>query len=411
MKKVKLQEICNITTGKLDANQAKPKGKYPFFTCASEPSYIDTFAFDEKVILIAGNNASGNFHLNRFFGKFNAYQRTYVLTVKENYNFDYIYYALKIALRKTKEKSQGSQTKFLTMPILTSFLITLPDLPTQTAIAKVLSSLDDKIELNNKINKELEATVKELYDYWFVQNADKGWERVRLSEIANITMGQSPDGSSYNENGDGIIFYQGCTDFGERFPIVRQYTTAPTRFAQVGDILLSVRAPVGSINFANTKCCIGRGLAALNSKIGSIAHLYFVLNELKVIFNRMNFAGTTFGAITKDDLYSLSVIKPPQKILLNFEKIAKPIFEKQFIIAEESICLAQLRDFQLPLLMNGQVKITKEKSTPTIIPFKESIKEDTKYKAWKEQVGAAARGDIDEKTLRNIYEATDEDDR
>jgi len=170
-------------------------------------------------------------------------------------------------------------------------------------------------------------------------------------------MGQSPDGSSYNDQGEGIIFFQGCTDFGLRFPVIRQYTTKPARFAEVGDILLSVRAPVGAINFANKKCCIGRGLAALNSKIGSITHLYFILKNLEIVFNRSNTGGTTFGAITKDDLFSLSVMKPPGDILVQYEKIAKPIFEKQFEIEEESSTLAQLRDFLLPLLMNGQIKV------------------------------------------------------
>jgi type I restriction enzyme S subunit len=231
------------------------------------------------------------------------------------------------------------------------------DIQTQTAIASVLSSFDDKIELNNKINKELGNLAKTIYDFWFVQNADKGWEKGKLSEIANITMGQSPDGSSYNEQGEGIVFYQGCTDFGVRFPVIRQYTTKPARFAETGDILLSVRAPVGAINFVNKKCCIGRGLAALNSKIGSITHLYFNLRNLEKIFNRSNTGGTTFGAITKDDLFSLPVTKPPRDILIQYEKIAKPIFEKQFEIEEESSTLAQLRDFLLPLLMNGQVKV------------------------------------------------------
>ena len=102
------------------------------------------------------------------------------------------------------------------------------------------------------------------------------WNNGYLSDIANITMGQSPDGQSYNDDGDGIIFYQGSTDFGERFPKIRQYTTAPTRFAKKGDLLMSVRAPVGDLNIANNDCCIGRGLSALNSKLGSITHIYII---------------------------------------------------------------------------------------------------------------------------------------
>ena len=110
---------CNVSTGKLDANQAVAGGEYPFFTCAEFPSQIDHFAFDDDVVLVAGNNANGNFHVSRFKGKFNAYQRTYILTAKDGYNIDYVYYALRLELKRLREKSQGSQTKFLTMPILT----------------------------------------------------------------------------------------------------------------------------------------------------------------------------------------------------------------------------------------------------------------------------------------------------
>ena len=118
MEMKKLPELCNITTGKLDANAAVENGMYPYFTCGEIPSRSDEYAFDTDAILLAGNNAQGNFHVSRYNGKFNAYQRTYVLTAKENCNLDYIYYSLKLSLIQLKNRSQGSQTKFLTMPIL-----------------------------------------------------------------------------------------------------------------------------------------------------------------------------------------------------------------------------------------------------------------------------------------------------
>ena len=98
MSKINLTKICNITTGKLDSNAAEENGKYPYFTCAPEPLAINTYAFDDDVILLAGNNASGNFHCQRYKGKFNAYQRTYIITAKDGYDIDYIYYNLKINL-------------------------------------------------------------------------------------------------------------------------------------------------------------------------------------------------------------------------------------------------------------------------------------------------------------------------
>jgi len=94
----------------------------------------------------------------------------------------------------------------------------------------------------------------------------EGWGVGTLGDLCDINMGQSPPGTTYNEIGDGLPFYQGITDFGFRFPSRRVYCTAPTRFAEEGDVLLSVRAPVGSLNVADERCAIGRGVAALRLK-------------------------------------------------------------------------------------------------------------------------------------------------
>jgi type I restriction enzyme S subunit len=270
----------------------------------------------------------------------------------------------------------------------------LPKLESQQKIANVLSSLDAKIELNNRINAELEAMAKTLYNYWFVQfnfpfdfaqgkqntegkpykssggkmiwneelkrEIPEGWEVGELNEIANIKMGQSPPGESYNNEGKGMVFYQGCTDFGNRFPTIRLYTTQPSRFAKNGDILLSVRAPVGTLNIAKEDCCIGRGLATLNSKDNCIAYLFGVMLNLKQIFDRRNVDGTTFGSITKDDLFSLKVIMPNKDILEQYHNLINPAFEKQNIIALENIELSSLRDWLLPMLMNGQVTVNEQ---------------------------------------------------
>ena len=186
----------------------------------------------------------------------------------------------------------------------------------------------------------------------------EGWENGVLSDIANITMGQSPPGESYNEEGNGMIFYQGCTDFGNRFPTIRKFTTSPTRFAKEGDILLSVRAPVGTLNVSKEDCCIGRGLASLNSKNDAITYLFGVLINLKQTFDRRNASGTTFGSITKDDLFSLPVVIPNEKTVRAFQNLLYSSFEKQNKIELENIELASLRDWLLPMLMNGQVSVS-----------------------------------------------------
>lgn len=277
----------------------------------------------------------------------------------------------------------GATVDRIALNELPKFPIRIPPLEDQKNIAALLSNLDKKIEVNNRINAELEAMAKILYDSWFVQfdfpdangkpykssggkmaynptlkrEIPEEWTDRRLSEIANITMGQSPEGSSYNEEGTGTIFFQGSTDFGWLFPSIRQYTTAPNRMAKKGDILLSVRAPVGAMNIANNNCCIGRGLAALNSKTGSDGFLFYVMKYFKQIFDRRNSEGTTFGSITKDDLHSLTLAYPTPELLSEYDKVVtnynKMIFERSL----ENLELTKLRDWLLPMLMNGQVTV------------------------------------------------------
>ena len=282
--------------------------------------------------------------------------------------------------------SGSGQRYALSVETLNSFPVPIIPLHEQKQIGEIFSALDKKIELNRQINQNLEAMAKRLYDYWFVQfdfpneegkpykssggkmvwneklrrEIPKGWDNGILIDIANITMGQSPDGSSYNEVGEGMLFYQGSTDFGMRFPSVRQYTTAPSRFAKKGDILMSVRAPVGSINIANNDCCIGRGLSAINSKLGSMTHLYYILNDLRTTFDQRNAAGTTFGSITKEDLYSLPIIIPSHEVIRAFDKICSPMFDRQMILGKEIDILTKQRDNLLPLLMNGQISVNSD---------------------------------------------------
>lgn len=307
-------------------------------------------------------------------------------TKTEFLDTDYLYHFLKSNYFKlfiSRIKADGSTINHLYQRDLSQFTLELPPINTQKKIASILSSIDEKIELNNKIKVELENFANTFYDYWFVQfdfpdkngkpyksNGGKmvnnseikreipeDWEIGELSDIANITMGQSPPGNSYNERGLGEVFYQGCTDFGDRSPIRRLFTTKPSRMAKKGDILLSVRAPVGTMNIANESCCIGRGLSALHSKNGIDSYLYGVMRYFQIIFDRQNGFGTTFGAITKNELFSLKVIKPNELLLTKFEKYLKPVYSKLNQMDEENRELKQLRNWLLPMLMNGQVKV------------------------------------------------------
>ena len=298
-------------------------------------------------------------------------------------NFCYYLISSNIVRQQLSTAAQQTKIRHTSPDKIKGCTVWIPELSIQEKIGRILTDIDSKIVLNREINQNLEAMAKQLYDYWFVQfdfpdengkpykssggkmvwneklkrEIPEYWENATLIDIANITMGQSPDGSSYNNNGQGVLFYQGSTDFGIRFPSVRQYTTLPSRYAEKGDILMSVRAPVGALNIANNNCCIGRGLAALSSKMGSNTHLYYILDDLRSAFEQRNGVGTTFGSITKDDLLSLPIVRPKENVMSAFSSIAQPIFDKQMEIGFEIVELTKQRDELLPLLMNGQVSV------------------------------------------------------
>ncbi len=380
-KEYRLDEILTFRYGKDQKKVSNETGKYPIYGTGGQMGLADKYLYDKPSVLLGRKGTINNpFYMDKPFWTIDTLFYTEIDDTKVNPK--YLYYRFKIIDFLRYNEATGVPS------LKTDTLNRIPlrihlDTVTQQKIASVLSSLDAKIELNNRINAELEAMAKTLYDYWFVQfdfpNAEgkpykssggamvwseelkreipEGWEAGELKDIANITMGQSPPGETYNEQGNGMIFFQGCTDFGTRFPSVRQFTTSPTRFAKKGDILLSVRAPVGTINIAKEDCCIGRGLASMNSKNGFDTFLYGVLRNLKQIFDRRNVDGTTFGSITKDDLLSLLVVIPEINILTTYQEIINPAFEKQNEIAIENQQLAHLRDWLLPMLMNGQVVV------------------------------------------------------
>ena len=312
--------------------------------------------------------------------------------VKQGWNPLYLYYYLQYVYNNDVFFNFEGKTSGLKNLQLEAAYNAVPiedvDIAIQDSVVSVLDTIHKKMAINRQINRDLEALAKQIYDYWFVQfdfpdengrpykssggmmvwNDDlkreipEGWNNGIFADIANITMGQSPDGSSYNEEGIGSIFYQGSTDFGVRFPSVRMFTTSPSRFAKQGDILMSVRAPVGAVNIANSDCCIGRGLSAINSKIGSITYIYYVVHYLKVRFDSLNTAGTTFGSITKDELFKLPVVVPSDNVIERFESICKPIFGKQMEIGFEMEQLTKQRNELLPLLMNGQATVNPDLS-------------------------------------------------
>ena len=243
--------------------------------------------------------------------------------------------------RYARFHSHGSAREVFDWDELCNVQLPVPSIKCQREIVAEYEALTRRIRLNEQMIAKLEETAQALYRKMFVDGVDKenlpeGWRWGKLEDIANITMGQSPEGETYNLDGQGMIFYQGRTDFGRRFPTARVYTTSPTRYAKEGDVLLSVRAPVGDLNVASHDCCIGRGLASLRSKVGCQSYLFYQLQELEHVFSVSDDDGTVFGSINKDDLHCIEVVIPTLQEMTVFEEHAF-VVDKQIGLKDKEI--------------------------------------------------------------------------
>ena len=391
MNKVKLLDTCFLRTGKLDSNCATENGKYPFFTCAPTPLKIDEFAFDEDAILLAGNNAQGNFHIQRFTGKFNAYQRTYVITAKNGWDIDYIKYSIEIALNHLKRMAQGSQTKFLTLGMLESFYLKDISLQEQKKTIRLLKAVDQKISLNNRINDNLQRQLKLLYDYWFTQfdfpdetgrpyrtSGGKmqidptlrrpipvGWEVETLKN--NRLASLIPTGV---ERFQTKIYYATADvigmDIGNGSPIAyetreNRANMQPTMFSvwfakmkkSIKHLFLNremqdfIQNSILSTGFCGLQCTENY----FEYVASFIEHSYF--EATKDVYAH----GATQEAVNNGDLAKIVFIVPPEDVLLAYHEKTKHLYSQISHNKMENKKLIDLRDWLLPLLMNGQATL------------------------------------------------------
>ena len=247
----------------------------------------------------------------------------------------------------------GATMPSINTSIMGEIPIELPSLDVQKAIGEFITLLDEKFELNNQINDYL----AKLADSYFKEAFNSLETNAQLSDIAQVTMGQSPAGTSYNEEGKGAVFYQGRGDFGWRYPTQRLFTTEPKRMASKNDVLMSVRAPVGDLNIAFEDCCIGRGLAAIHSDYQS--YVLYLMRSLKSQLDTYNGEGTVFGSINGKALKAFPIALPTITAIGDFQNFVKPIDDVIRCNEQENRDLEELRDFLLPKLMSGEIDVSK----------------------------------------------------
>lgn len=183
----------------------------------------------------------------------------------------------------------------------------------------------------------------------------EGWDVLSVQESFKVVMGQSPKGDTYNDVGEGTLFYQGRAEFGWRFPTPRLYTTDPKRMASKGDVLMSVRAPVGDLNIAMNDCCVGRGLCSLLHNSSSTSFTYYLLKSLQRKLDSFNGEGTVFGSINQKDLKAIRYVSASKSIIESFIELTRVNDQIIEVLSLESIALVELRDSLLPKLLAGKV--------------------------------------------------------
>ena len=374
-KEYKLGEIAEFKTGKLNSNAAVSNGKYPFFTCAPETYYIDDYAFDQKAILLAGNNAEGNFNIKYYEGKFNAYQRTYVINpINNDVDIHYLYYALQLCLQSFKALSQGTSTKFLTAKILNAFSLQIPSTDKQKRIVCIIKALDDKIENNKRINDNLQQQACALYKSWFVD-----FDPFNDGQFEDSELGLIPHGWSVKQLGEITSQInekvKERTDVKVLSPITTgQLVLSEEYFTkQVFSESISKYIVVKPSDFAYNPARVNIGSLGMNEYEfdGCVSPVYVVFrceDGYQYFFDlfrrtetfkeevRTRAIGGVRQSLAYKDFSLIKVVYPPIDVIHSFNQVYSRIRAKTKHNDEETARLASLRDTLLPKLMSGELK-------------------------------------------------------
>lgn len=385
-RKVRLGEVADFKTGKLNSNAATENGQYPFFTCSQETFRTNTYSFDTEAVILGGNNANGIYPIKYFKGKFDAYQRTYVIRAIDDTQLcnRFLFYALTLQLNRLQSLSTGVATKFLTLPILNNLEISKPLYETQCKIASILSAYDDLIENNNRRIKILEEMAQSIYREWFINfrfprhekvemvkselgMIPEGWEVKMVQDTFEITGGGTPSKKilEYWEGGN-IIWYvpsdltahrtMFMDESGEKISELGLRKSS-VRLFPAHSVMMTSRATLGVISINTTEACTNQGfITCIPNEKFPLYTLYYWLHENAEKFISLG-TGATFKEITKGVFKKIEIIVPREELLTEFEKAVTPINQQVLIFQRKNINLRKTRDLLLPKLISGEIGV------------------------------------------------------
>jgi len=303
-------------------------------------------------------------------GKPMAFNQTcYALDTNGQLLDDYLYYAWQYVFGQVQAVSYGTVFDTITMKSFEDIEIPVPPIETQKRIAHALTAVDDKIESNIQTSYKLDQVQEAIFRNRFVDFPERGdlkqtelgeipekYEVKELREFVDIELGNSPKSEYYNEKGDGLPFFQGSKNFGMHYPDVEKWCSSPNKTAEEGDILISIRAPVGDLNKAQFKCCIGRGVTGLSMKNHRNEFLYYLLKTNSHRWEQYA-SGTTFNSINKGNIESFEAIYPGSEEIEQYNEQVSPMSDKINSLHWENEYLAELRNELMPPLISGRVTL------------------------------------------------------
>lgn len=382
----KLKDLSIIKTGKLDSNAAVDDGEYPFFTCDPQTLRIDNWAYDTEAVLLAGNNASGNYTAKYYCGKFNAYQRTYIIETADpkRINVRFLCYAMNEKLRLLKTMSSGSTTKFLTIRMLHDLDIPCPSIKTQERILEILGTLDDLILNNQKQIELMEEATERLYKHWFInmrfpnyENTEfedgipKNWEKCSLGSLFDVVRGRSYTSKELSET-EGVLMvnlsnvrsYGGYNREQEKH-FTGKYNSDQT--IKKHDLILGVtdmtqeRRTVGRAALApdlKETAMISMDLVKLvpHSELSFYYYAMLIFGGYSELLSR--FAnGTNVLHLRPDVLDMVDVVLPSRELRDMYSQKFEAFQNRINVLQDQIIEAEEARERLLPKLMSGEIEL------------------------------------------------------
>ena len=337
MKKVKLGQLVSIQTGKLDANEAVPGGKYPFFTTAKEISCINEYAYDDEVVLVAGN---GDLNVKYYKGKFNAYQRTYILTSNSNVRMKYLYYFLDKYIEVLRYQSIGGVIKYIKLNNLSDAQIPMRSTIEQDKIIRILEKLDNEIIIRNKQLSELSNLVKSRFNEMFgdpVLN-EMCWDKHALKEFGIWKSGGTPKRNEkefFRGNipwiTSGELEHKYIEDSFEKIS-EKAIECSSAKIIEKGSLLLGMYDTAGLKSSINTKvmsCNQAIAFAKLDDKITNTIYVYYVIQNLRsMLLNQQR--GVRQKNFNLSMIKNISIPLPPLSLQKEFADFVAQVDKSQF---------------------------------------------------------------------------------